>query len=238
MKREKLWAFMISMILTLILAGMGALLFFYENRDTRPALEIEEMDPVMYKRLKADFEKTTKGTEGERPYVEEPDEALEIDYDFLEKRHKILEKNICVSPRPYEENPLLKELFWEKFQETDRFYEEMYQKVHEFEDMEYEKGSAINADFFAFDFNADGQEDYLVCQYGMDMGSHGNPIEIYVQEDGALRKVFDVVDCVHGAKEHAPIAVLAERTDGFYAIVLPYAKSNIWIYNGETGMYE
>ena len=101
---------------------------------------------------------------------------------------------------------------------------------------------ALTIDYFPFDFNDDGLEDYLVCYHGIRWsGSGGNSVVIYVQTSrGSLRRVFTVTMRLHDEyllNAHAPVAVLDEKTDGFYAIVLP-GSNRIIRYDKETGGYE
>ena len=64
---------------------------------------------------------------------------------------------------------------------------------------------------------------------------------IYVQTSrGSLRRVFTVTMRLHDENllnAHAPVVVLDEKTDGFYAIVLP-GSNRIMRYDKETGYYE
>ena len=151
-----------------------------------------------------------------------------IDYESIEKDHEILEYNICASPNYDYENTILSEYLAQDIE----YENEMCSKM----DIE----ASLEIEYFLFDFNADGLEDYLVCMHGyLWGGSGGNTVRIYIQEaEGTLKKVLDITMRLHEPglpNGHAPMAVLNEITDGYYAIVLPesslvmrYEKGEEW----------
>lgn len=74
-------------------------------------------------------------------------------------------------------------------------------------------------------------------------GSAGITVRIYVQEDdGCLRKVFGVSSRVNDScsedNYYAPVAILDEKTDGYYAFVLPWTENRVWRYDKEEDWYE
>ena len=151
-----------------------------------------------------------------------------IDYESIEKNHEILEYNICTSPNYDYKNTILS-----RYLEKDIEYEnEMCSKM--------DIVAALEIEYFLFDFNADGLEDYLVCMHGyLWGGSGGNTVRIYIQEtEGTLKQVLDIAMRFHEPglpNGNAPMAVLNEITDGYYAIVLPesnlvmrYEKGKEW----------
>ena len=94
-------------------------------------------------------------------------------------------------------------------------------------------------EYFLFDFNDDGLEDYLICLSGWGYtGSGGDWIFIYVQEEGGtLKEVLSIHDRLHqGDGIHARFTVLNEKTDGYYAIVL--TTNHILRYDSDKGWYE
>ena len=143
--------------------------------------------------------------------------------------------NICTSPRRDYENTPLKE-YLQNDVEDDR---EMADKL---------AGSSegtwipLEIEYFLFDFNADGLEDYVVCITGSGHeGSAGNRVDICVQqEDGTLKTVFHVTVRLHEPafpNGHDAVAVLDERSGGFYSIVLP-GSNRILHYDTQTEQYE
>lgn len=149
-----------------------------------------------------------------------------VNFRDLEKNHKILAYDICSFPKyDYENTPLA------------AYIEEAY--VTETEETSKRTGNelTLEIDYHLFDFNDDGIEDYLLCVSGsMYCGSGGNIVEIYVQEEGGVRKVLDINARLHnGLSDHGMFTVLNEKTDGYYAIVIP--ESN-YILRYDGGQYE
>lgn len=169
-------------------------------------------------------------TEERKPILSHADYYDGIDYDYIEKDHKILTHNICTDPQYDYENTILKE-YLEEDVEWDK---EMAEKV--------EIVATLEIDYFTFDFNADGLDDYLVCYHGyLWGGSGGNTIKIFIQnKDGILKRVLDLTVRLEEPSMpngHAPLAVLKEKTAGFYAIVLP-GSNRILRYDKKTERYE
>lgn len=146
----------------------------------------------------------------------------------VENEHTVLSYNICSSPKyDYENTPLA------------AYIEEAY--VAETEEMSKRTGNdlTLEIDYHRFDFNDDGVEDYLLCVWGsLYCGSGGNTVEIYVQEEGGVRKVLDIITRLHSSlSDHGMFTVLDEKTNGYYAIVLP--ESNyILRYDAKKGEYD
>lgn len=161
--------------------------------------------------------------------VNQPNTDLIIDYQFFEANHEILEYNICTSPKYDYQNTLLKE----------------YLKDDIESDIEMSKigvTARLEIDYFIYDFNADGLDDYLVCLDGyLFSGSGGNVVRIYIREnEESLRKILDLNVRLHETNypnQHAPIAILNEKSDGYYAIVLP-ESNHILRYDKDTDRYE
>jgi len=88
-------------------------------------------------------------------------------------------------------------------------------------------------EYFLFDFNGDGEDEYIVLLHGTYWGGRYEcRITILKKtEDGESEELFDVATYMNG-----PLAVLDDRVDGYYSFVLPWA-SVIWKYNKETGKY-
>ncbi|MCM1232906.1 MAG: hypothetical protein NC489_22500 [Ruminococcus flavefaciens] len=157
------------------------------------------------------------------------DEKPYIDYDFIEKKHQILKHNICCLRKVDYNNTILKEYLQEDIERDKEAYERGIIAV------------PLAIDYFPFDFNGDGLEDYLVCYYGsLWCGSGGNSIRILVQEEkGSLKQVLRLTVRLHEENmpyEHAAVAVLDEKTDGYYAIVLP-GSNRILRYDKEMEKY-
>lgn len=150
-----------------------------------------------------------------------------VNFRDLERNHKILAYDICSSPKyDYENTPLA------------AYIEESY--VTETEETSKRTGNELTMeiDYHQFDFNGDGVEDYLLCVWGsLYCGSGGNNVEIWIQEEGGVRKVLDITTRLHNSlSDHGMLTVLDEKTGGYYAIVLP--ESNyILRYDEETGQY-
>lgn len=142
----------------------------------------------------------------------------------------ILVDDICTDAKLIEEHPVLSEFLRDDLEFEKEFGEEF--------------GSVpATMEYFTFDFNDDGLEDYFTCYYGSAWcGTQGNSIRIYVQEEGELRSVLCVTARVHGefaGGGHAPISILQTKTEEFFDIVLPTRESSaVWRYDAESGKYE
>lgn len=169
-----------------------------------------------------------------------------VDFSVIEENHEILEYDICAEPRYDWENILLREEEkLRKAAEDHERYEEMRRNSKENlclieYGFEYEYvPEDFELDYFPFDFNDDGLEDYLVCISSWEYcGSGGNSVRIYVQEEGGtLKQVLSITSRLHqGDGIHARFTVLNEKTDGYYAIVLP--SNRILRYDSDTDWYE
>lgn len=153
------------------------------------------------------------------------------EFEDIEKEHEILAYDISTSPQyDYENTPFrdeIDELKWE----NDQIVKER--------GSEYE----MKVDYHVFDFNNDGIEDYVLCIDGiLYSGSAGHSVEIYVgMEDGGVRKVLGQTLRYHNSNMpsgHERFTVLNEKTDGFYAIVIPGGTNRILRYDPETDCYE
>ena len=99
----------------------------------------------------------------------------------------------------------------------------------------------LEIDYFVYDFNADGLEDYLVCYHGIFWcGSGGNSVTMYIQqENGTLKRCWGIMMRLYDSylpNEHSPVAVLDETVDGYYSFVIPYSNY-IVSYHPETQSY-
>ncbi|MCM1097621.1 MAG: hypothetical protein NC427_06100 [Ruminococcus flavefaciens] len=91
------------------------------------------------------------------------------------------------------------------------------------------------AEYFPFDFNGDGEEDYLVSLDGAGYyGSGGNCVYIFLGGD-ALKEVFWGIVRFAG-NGYEPVIVLNEKSDGLYDIVFT-GYDAIWKYNEQEGKY-
>lgn len=161
--------------------------------------------------------------------IERIDMSVYIDYEFIEAKHKILRHNICITPQNAIDNTLLKKALKEDL--------EIYQRM-------YKNGitsAPLDIDYFSFDFNDDGLEDYLVCYHApYYCGTAGNSVVIFIQEsDASLSRVFSITMRLHEyawPNEHSPMAILDEKDDGYYAFVL-VGNNRIIRYN-EEGRYK
>lgn len=153
------------------------------------------------------------------------------DFSDIVKNHKILTYDICSAPKyDYENTPLAEYIEEAYVAEND----EMSQKVG--------KSLSLTIDYHPFDFNDDGLEDYLLCVDGsLFSGSAGNTVEIYTQEEGGtVRKVLDIhlrLMNPYLPTGHEAFAVLDEKTDGYYALVLP-ESNHILRYDKQKDGYE
>ena len=157
-----------------------------------------------------------------------------VDFSVIEENHEILEYDICAEPRYDWENTLLGEE--EGLREMAEEHKEYAEKLH---GIGVYDPLDLALEYFLFDFNDDGLEDYLICLSDWEYsGSGGNRIGIYVQEEGGtLKKVLSINARLHqGDGIHVRFTVLNEKTDGYYAIVLP--SNRILRYDSDTDWYE
>ncbi|MDE7206921.1 MAG: hypothetical protein K2N90_07160 [Lachnospiraceae bacterium] len=142
------------------------------------------------------------------PYPAKTAISSTIDYTMLEAEgYEILNENICVDPKPVSEDSWLAEQLADIIETFDKDRNNI-------------------ADYFLFDLNNDGMEEYIVsvCAPGW-TGSSGNHVEILSRkEDGSSDRIFHVtVELYFDEGEYNPLAVLQETAGGYYKIVLPYS---------------
>lgn len=151
-----------------------------------------------------------------------------IDYEELEKNHVIFKENICEEPHSVYDNSYLCEQLSAEIEMTEKAI------------TEYGYPGGAELDYFTFDFNDDGEEEYVVSFNGAGWnGSSGNLVEIYEKADnGNLKEIYTVIAEVYSHNgEYWPIAILEEKTNGYYDFVLPWSNNRIWKYNAETDQY-
>lgn len=176
--------------------------------------------------------------EGLEGSAEETEGLLPEPYDFsvIEENHEILERNVCTEPRYDWEDTLLAE----ELRQEQKEHEEFAERFNGLGDADGRMPLEFDLDYFPFDFNDDGLEDYLVCMSSWEyFAIRGNTVRMYVQgESGTLREVLSMIMPLHEYDgTHARFTVLNEKTDGHYAIVLP-GSNRILRYDGGTGRYE
>ena len=152
-----------------------------------------------------------------------------IDYVALkEDGHKILSENICINSMSiYEDDWLMEQLEFELSTEKEGIEKYNMRK------------SVI--DYFLFDLNDDGINEYIVSFSGsLWNGSAGNTVFILKKnEEGASEKIIHVVGQVYGYENgYWPIAVLDEKSDDYYKIIFPWTDNKIWEYDVEKKQYE
>ncbi len=150
------------------------------------------------------------------------------EFEEIEEKHEILEYDISTFPQYDYENTLLREYVDNVKKEAEVF-------VNTF-------GSRYEPwiDYHLFDFNDDGIEDYLLCIDGiLYSGTAGHSVQIFIaKEDGTIEKVLDIHlrFCHYQSSVHERFTVLNEKTDGYYAIVLP-GTNRILRYDNKEGRY-
>lgn len=151
----------------------------------------------------------------------ELEEEAAIDYDFLtSKGYEFLEEDITTVAGNVREHPLLKEYLREEIEFDEDFCERFGSRPSIME-------------YFLYDMNQDGVDDYIVCYDGVPyVGSAGNLLSIYIQEEDSLRMVFSANVEIHLMEGgHAPIAILNDSEEGYYSFVLPYTNNRVWKYD-------
>lgn len=154
-------------------------------------------------------------------------------YDFtehIEKKHIILEYDICSETKYDYENTPLKEYLAGDIESNRQLREKL------------PENTPLKIDYHLFDFNDDGLDDYVVCLSSSEYcGSAGNMVRIYIQElDGRLSEVLSITMRLLNSDNptgHEAFTVLDEKTDGYYAIVTIF-YNRILRYDKETGKYE
>lgn len=213
----------LNRILTIILLLLIPAL--YGCRSYHSDQENENIEEIAKEGTMAETEdKNVEETESQVQDSYEP-----INYMALEKEgHKILSENICMNPKSvYEDSWLLEQL--ENELRLDR------KMMEDFGTPE----SVI--EYFLFDLNGDGVDEYIVslCGSGWN-GSAGNAVIFLSRnEDGKSDRIFSVTAQLAGGGKYWPIAVLDEKTDGYYSLVLPWSDGNrIWKYSEEEQRYD
>lgn len=143
------------------------------------------------------------------------------------EKYVILETNICnVAPKPVEENELLCQSLADVLEDGNT--------TAQLSD------SFFVAEYFSYDLNDDGKDDYLVSLYGAGYnGAHGNSTSIFLQEEDGLREVFhatmEFADS-DGNGGYAPVIVLDEKVNGLYCLVFT-GYDRIWKYDEQKKWY-
>lgn len=188
-----------------------------DNEQDAPEIDMESKETVI-KKEETGAEKEDARTARNNNYY--------LDFEDLEKNHKILAYDICSEPKyDYENTPLAE------------YVEEIIARNEE-DSKEVGRKLALKIYYHLFDFNDDGIEDYLLRIYGENSSlfpkDFVNDVSIYIQEEGEIRKVLfaDIwLDPESG------ITVLDEKTNGYYAIVPSYGNF-ILRYDVEQGRYD
>ncbi len=150
------------------------------------------------------------------------------EFEEIEEKHEILEYDISTSPQYDYENTPLREYVENEKKEAEKF-------VNTF-------GSRYEPwiDYHLFNFNDDGIEDYLLCIDGiLYSGTAGHSVQIFIaKEDGTIENVLSINlrFCHYKSSVHERFTVLNEKTDGYYAIVLP-GTNRILRYDKKEGSY-
>lgn len=228
----------LSLALCLILTGCSSQAMFQSVMGSNPEENTESIVERAHHEAKNILEQNRENTLNEaetitsEPFVSHATPLYDFEEDIV-KKHKILEYNICTSPRMDYESTVLAEYLMEEVEEDREWCEKTGIIV------------PVTVDYNVFDFNGDGLDDYIVCMDGYCWsGSGGHVVRIYVQEkDGTLRKILNINMRLHtgemknGVPVHARLTVLEERTDGYYAIVTP-EFNRILRYEKEEDCYE
>lgn len=151
-------------------------------------------------------------------------------YVFLAgEKHEILEENICSTPYSVYENKELCRILKDDLEYAGYMVENF--------------DCFFEAEYFLYDFNEDGQEDYLVSLVGAGYNSYsasgvGNRVYIFLAGE-VLKEVFnESVQFAYSGIDggYASVMVLNEKTDGLYDIVF-YGYDAIWRYNAGEERY-
>lgn len=151
-------------------------------------------------------------------FVEEPLMIYEED---------ILNGNICEPVCSVYDNELLSTYLRSELEQAEYIYEQF-------------GGSKLIAEYSLFDFNDDGIEDFFVSFAGAThSGSHGNSARILIRNKyDSLERVFSAtVHLCEGNGEYIPVAVLKNKTNGFYDLLLQGDDGGIWSM-GNDGHYD
>lgn len=173
------------------------------------------------------LEGTAESAETASVYEKDHSDTV-IDYDLLDSMgYEIIEENVLETVTGnVQDHPLLKEALSSSIKDDQLAQQEFGTRP-------------ATMEYFVYDINEDGLEDYLVCLSGIVFeGSHGNSFEIYVQEnDGSLKQVFSVTSWIHYEEHsHYPIAILDDSNAGYHTFVLPWVNT-IWSYDEKDEWY-
>lgn len=161
--------------------------------------------------------------------IQEPKVYQPIDYDALrEEGHKILSENICINPKSVYEDSWLVEQLENQLTMEKRYIEEY-------------NGEESVMEYFLFDLNDDGVDEYIISLTGsIWVGSSGNYVKFLTKnEEGNSDDIFKVTAELYDYKGgYWPVAVLDEKTDGYYKIIFPWSDNRIWEYDEEKGHYD
>ena len=213
-----------------------------ENKIKYSIKENQEKYEIEHESVESEVKKISENTEKvhneeksiDEQFISHASSLYDFEEDIVQK-HKILEYDICTSTQYNYSDTALKE-YLIGYIESDK---EMSEKL------DIKESLRLRIDYHLFDFNDDGYEDYLVCLDGIGWnGSGGHVVNIFIQEmDGTLRKILGINLRLHsgydeeGKDTHSRFTVLDEKTNGYYAIVLP-ESNRILRYDKETGCYE
>jgi len=159
-------------------------------------------------------------------------EPQPIDFTALkEAGYEILCGNIATETKSVYEDSWLVEQLGYVF-ETDERMRELAETTDEFVYI------PTDIEYFLFDFNGDGEDEYIVILHGIHWGGrYGCRINIIKRtEKGESEEIFSVSGGFFGGRPKYPFAVLDDRVDGYYSFVLPWTGV-VWKYNKETGTY-
>lgn len=155
-----------------------------------------------------------------------------IDYKALkEAGYEILYKNITKKSEDiYEDNWLMEQLAY--VFEADERMRELSETTDEYVFI------PTNIEYFLFDFNGDGEDEYFVLLHGLYWGGrYETGITILKRTgDGGSEELYSAAGEFAAMPGRYPLAVLNDRVGGYYSFVLPWTDV-IWKYNEETGTY-
>lgn len=163
------------------------------------------------------------------------------EFEEIEENYKILEYDICSHPHYDYEDTFLVEYYRDVIEETIDLMKATHTEEELIRGWGEDESKWFDMDYHMFDFNDDGLEDYMVCIYAPTWsGSGGNRVDILAQgEDGTYRRVLYIIMPTINLNQpdrHDAVAVLDEKTDGFYAIVTPF-YNHILRYDKEEDRY-
>ena len=190
-----------------------------DDEQDEPEMDMESKETVIEKEETASEKEDARMVRNNNYY---------LDFEDLEKNHKILAYDICSEPKyDYENTPLAE------------YVEEIIARNEE-GSKEVGRELALKIYYHLFDFNDDGIEDYLLRIYGENSSLFPEnfwgegEVSIYIQEEGEIRKVL-FADIRLDSRSR--LTVLDEKTNGYYAIVPSYGNY-ILRYDAEQGRYD